>query len=604
MLAIFPFFTLDFLPDIIIYSTSLVLFFRSFFIFNNYLIYILLSAGTYYIFSFFGLIITPESSASFLSIVVTAKLLKKEAGQSSSFIWSFLLVCTYSLFNHGLIFLIFLATFLYFNLTNFKEKNNSAQISTNLRDSLIPVVSASLIIILLFLIFPRFNNFLPFANTPQKNEIGYTTKINNSTSNNLQTSNKVAFYAYLNKDINQSLLYWRGRVLDYTDGYDWSTKNNLFPPSKILESTKSQPIEYALKYEQSFEGDLILLDTPLKVLSSSSRFYQKRDDNSFHFYRNKQKAKIDAISTLQARHLQKIDKKLSLYLQLPEKLPLSLLDIYKTTKSSDISTLIFNIKTYLNDNEFEYTLSPGRLPTLDDFLKQKKGFCTHYASLVALLLRKNQVPARLVSGFQGGIKNSYGQFYTIRSKDAHAWIEYFHKGSWQRLDPVEFISKIRINAGVEEFLISNKQTDRPFFSFYEIRQLINNLDFQIISFLEGYDKQKQKELAQKLELKLNKLTLIIFSIIILIIIAAWFAHKLINTPKRSLEDRLMLKFIKICKKRNLTILNNESEIEILAKLKKKSFPLSFFNFVEIYQDIKYRKAQRQIELKDLLKKLT
>jgi protein-glutamine gamma-glutamyltransferase len=88
----------------------------------------------------------------------------------------------------------------------------------------------------------------------------------------------------------------------------------------------------------------------------------------------------------------------------------------------------------------KYTLSPSRdqsLSPIDDFLfKSKEGYCEHFATATALMLRASGVPTRLVSGFAGGEWNNYGKFLLVRQKDAHTWVEAFlPRYGWVEFDP-------------------------------------------------------------------------------------------------------------------------------------------------------------------------
>ncbi|MHA7000006.1 transglutaminase family protein [Aeromonas schubertii] len=100
---------------------------------------------------------------------------------------------------------------------------------------------------------------------------------------------------------------------------------------------------------------------------------------------------------------------------------------------------------------FSYTLTPPLLGAdpVDEFLfGQRLGFCVHYASAAAFLLRAAGVPARLVSGYQGGEWNPQGGYLTLYQYDAHAWVEYLdQRGRWQRLDPTAVVVAERLGEG-------------------------------------------------------------------------------------------------------------------------------------------------------------
>ena len=100
---------------------------------------------------------------------------------------------------------------------------------------------------------------------------------------------------------------------------------------------------------------------------------------------------------------------------------------------------------WFRSQPFRYSLQPGSVSDLDVFLFDRQvGFCGHYASALAALLRSADVPARVVSGYRGGqlVKPLGGADYLeLRQSDAHAWVEVWLDGSgWQRVDPTLWIA--------------------------------------------------------------------------------------------------------------------------------------------------------------------
>ena len=98
------------------------------------------------------------------------------------------------------------------------------------------------------------------------------------------------------------------------------------------------------------------------------------------------------------------------------------------------------VEAWFRRQPFRYSLQPGAVADLDAFLfDQQVGFCGHYASALAALMRAADVPARVVSGYQGGhvVQPMSGNPYLeLRQSDAHAWVELWLEGEgWQRVDP-------------------------------------------------------------------------------------------------------------------------------------------------------------------------
>jgi len=100
---------------------------------------------------------------------------------------------------------------------------------------------------------------------------------------------------------------------------------------------------------------------------------------------------------------------------------------------------------------FVYTLAPPPLDRdpVDTFLfETRRGFCEHYASAFVVLLRAADIPARVVTGYQGGEMNPRGDYMIVRQSDAHAWAEALIAGEWRRFDPTGAVAPSRIEIGL------------------------------------------------------------------------------------------------------------------------------------------------------------
>jgi protein-glutamine gamma-glutamyltransferase len=104
-----------------------------------------------------------------------------------------------------------------------------------------------------------------------------------------------------------------------------------------------------------------------------------------------------------------------------------------------------------HDGGFRYTLAPAPLgrDRIDDFLFQtREGFCEHFSSTFTFLMRAAGVPARVVTGYQGGYWNKLGSYLLVRHADAHAWSEVWLEGrGWVRFDPTGAVRPERVSLG-------------------------------------------------------------------------------------------------------------------------------------------------------------
>jgi len=104
-----------------------------------------------------------------------------------------------------------------------------------------------------------------------------------------------------------------------------------------------------------------------------------------------------------------------------------------------------------HDEEYFYTLQPPPLGSnpVDRFLfDTRQGFCEHYASAFAFMMRSADIPTRIVLGYQGGEINPMGGHLIVRQSDAHAWTEvWLERYGWYRVDPTAAVAPERIEFG-------------------------------------------------------------------------------------------------------------------------------------------------------------
>lgn len=102
------------------------------------------------------------------------------------------------------------------------------------------------------------------------------------------------------------------------------------------------------------------------------------------------------------------------------------------------------VQQHLLDN-YHYSLDADQATLshpLEEFLfTRKTGYCEHYATAMVVMLRTLGIPARLVTGFLATEWNEYGGYFTVRQRDAHAWVEvYFPRSGWITMDPTPAVN--------------------------------------------------------------------------------------------------------------------------------------------------------------------
>ena len=120
-------------------------------------------------------------------------------------------------------------------------------------------------------------------------------------------------------------------------------------------------------------------------------------------------------------------------------------------EGGDARTRVERALAMFREQPFTYTLAPPLLGAdpVDEFLfGTRRGFCEHFASAFVVLMRAAGVPARVVTGYQGGELNPVGGYLVVRQSDAHAWAEVWDGSGWQRVDPTAAVSPQRVESGV------------------------------------------------------------------------------------------------------------------------------------------------------------
>ncbi|KNZ32158.1 MAG: transglutaminase [Methylibium sp. NZG] len=119
--------------------------------------------------------------------------------------------------------------------------------------------------------------------------------------------------------------------------------------------------------------------------------------------------------------------------------------------TADADVLAAALMRHIRTGGFTYTLAPGEYEgphTIDQFwLDRREGFCEHFAAAFVVVMRALDVPARIVTGYQGIEPLPVDGYYLVRQSAAHAWAEYWLDGKgWVRADPTAAVAPERIRA--------------------------------------------------------------------------------------------------------------------------------------------------------------
>ncbi|QZA79372.1 DUF3488 and transglutaminase-like domain-containing protein [Deefgea tanakiae] len=330
-----------------------------------------------------------------------------------------------------------------------KLENPQLSMGISSKKSLRLLAEAIPVALILFVLFPRLP--APLWATPSE-KVGLSglsgEQMSPGSLSQLIQDDSIAFRAEFKSSApSQDQLYWRGPVFDQFDGARWLPAKNTFgtPPTIV---PLSAIVDYQITLEPHQQNWLLALDLPINAPSDSvlSRQLQLLRATPIT-----QRLRYQASSTLNWQTLG--EDGVAQALQLPEDINPKSRALAASWQNLAPAERVQAGLTWLKSNGFSYTLNPQLLRQrnrVDEFLfESKQGYCEHFSSSFAFLMRAANVPARVVTGYQGGLLNPSSNYYIVRQADAHAWIEVWLAGQgWQRVDPTFVISPSRIENGI------------------------------------------------------------------------------------------------------------------------------------------------------------
>lgn len=313
---------------------------------------------------------------------------------------------------------------------------------------------------LLFLLFPRIPG--PFWAMPEvgsSSRSGLAEEIRPGDISKLTLSDAVAFRVRFTDQVPPAGdLYWRGPVLDQFDGRTWSAAwhpAHLQGASPGIQATGAI-YDYQLVLEPHAARWLLALEAPIEwslPRAGLGPSLQLLSTDAIHERLSYHARSVTGVASTAGASA----ATLSLNQRLPGRINPRTLALGRTLRSAAGSEALFlqHVLDWFAARPFVYTLTPPTLGrhALDEFLfGTRAGFCEHYASALAVLLRAGGIPARVVVGYQGAEHSLFGDYWIVRQANAHAWVEAWIEGSWRRVDPTAIVAPGRIERGFAETL--------------------------------------------------------------------------------------------------------------------------------------------------------
>ncbi|RJF97938.1 transglutaminase TgpA family protein [Noviherbaspirillum saxi] len=470
--------------------------------------------------------------------------------------------------------------------------------------------------LVLFLLFPRIEG--PLWGMPGDAQGSGRTGLSESMApgniSKLVNSDDVAFRVKFADTVPEKVqLYWRGIVLSDFDGRTWTAlKQSLPRRSTIHVDFLDQPLHYQVTLEPHGRRWLFALDVPRQLpqlegnAANASQELQLSASTAIT-----DRLRYDAVSHRNYR-LQPNEAPASLqqWLALPTGFNPRTLD-YAGRLSRNAQTNVDLIDAVLKDfreQNFRYTLEPPTLGrhAVDEFLfDTRAGFCEHYSGAFVVLMRAVGIPARVVTGYQGGEVNPADGYMTVRQSDAHAWAEVWLKGrGWVRIDPTAAVAPSRVEQNLGSviprrvfggLLTLDGSGNLLVQKWMSLRQNLDAMTNAWNQWVLNYTPQKQKRFFESIGFPdVDWRTMISVMVAFGIAAVAVVVLPLIlQQQKRDPVDAIYQKFCKRMARKGLPREIHEGPRAYATRLTENASPLlpetkaALARFLELYETVRY-----------------
>lgn len=406
----------------------------------------------------YGMLFGRDAAVGLLVLMLCLKLMELKTNRDAIVVilLGYFLVITNFLYSQTIPMALYLVACVWFItacLMSFQHRVATPSPARLLKHSGVLLAQAAPLMLVLFLLFPRVNG--PLWGMPQATAgamTGLSDSMSPGTMSALGLSDAVAFRVeFITPPPPAAKLYWRGPVMWEFDGRTWRAGDQGPLVDDPFESI-GEPMRYTVTLEphnmrwlfaaelpaQRFTGGLLTADYQMLAIRPV-RNRMRYEMTSYPTYRFGKKERREVLTRA---------------LQLPEGFNPKAIELARqwSDQSANGRELVNRALRYFREQPFYYTLTPPALgrDSVDEFVfGTRRGFCEHYASSFVVMMRAAGLPARVVTGYQGGVLNPVGNYMIVRQADAHAWAEVWIEGEgWVRIDPTSAVSPARIESGI------------------------------------------------------------------------------------------------------------------------------------------------------------
>ncbi len=382
-------------------------------------------------------------------------------------------------------------------------------VRAQLRTASMLMLQALPFMVVLFVLFPRIPG--PLWGLPAdafSGRTGLSDSMQPGAISDLSQSGEIAFRAqFRGTPPPPALRYWRGPVLTDFDGQRWTIRRSTVAEQPAYATTGAA-YDYALTLEAHSHRWMLALDYPGAGIPDAV-YADDFTVLSREPIRQRIRYNANAYPHSQIGRDESLEVQRGALALPPDSNPRTrALAEQLRSRHHSPEQIVSAAIAWLRDADLIYTLRPPLLgiDTADAFLfDTRQGFCEHFAGSFVVLMRAAGVPARVVTGYQGGEINPFDNSMVIRQSDAHAWTEvWLADEGWRRVDPTAASAPRRIDGGLAAALPDDAALPflvRPDLTW--LRTLRDRLEFLGNAWNQwvlGFDQKTQRSLLRRLGL--------------------------------------------------------------------------------------------------------
>jgi protein-glutamine gamma-glutamyltransferase len=308
----------------------------------------------------------------------------------------------------------------------------------------------------MFVLFPRMAPLWGVPSDAMSGRSGLSNSMQVGNIASLALDESIAMRVrFLGATPRQADLYFRGPVLSTFDGREWRPLRSAFPlrmqaPANLRVS--GTPVQYEVTLEPNNRPWLLALDAA--PIAPKMAGFEVAMTPELQWMANRPITDLTRYSAQSYPNFvfgpERPQASLQDFVALPPGFNPRTLQLAADMRRDPLlqtaraPELVAAVLARLKSGGYSYTLEPGVFGqhSADEFwFDRKAGFCEHIASSFVILMRALDVPARVVTGYQGGERNTVDGFWIVRQSDAHAWAEvWMAPQGWVRVDPTAMVA--------------------------------------------------------------------------------------------------------------------------------------------------------------------